>query len=625
VQPVVVAAATALGAWLGVRHRTLPPVALWLPVAGLVVGLAGRRRVVVYLTVGLLAVSLAQRSMAGLDGPLPTGPVQAELTMLTDPEPMSGGSVRAEVGLDGRRLAAVAHRSAAAALDGRLAGERIVVRGRVLRPGHHELARQHRHLAGRLQIETVMGWRPGHAATRAANGLRRTLERGAASLPGRQRSLLMGLTLGDDRHQPPDLTDAFRAAGLGHLTAASGQNVAFVLAAAAPVLLRVRFAPRLVLTLGLLAGFALLTRGEPSVLRATGMAAVGAFAAATGRPTSSLRTLALAVAGLLLCDPLLVSSLGFQLSVAGAAGIIVGASPIECRLPGPRWLTLPLAITCAAQLAVAPLLIAAFGPLSLASLPANLVAVPAAGPVMVWGLTGGLAAGVMGEPFATVLHAPTRLLLTWIEAVALTAARWPLGSLGGWHLALLVSAVGLAVGATWIRGRGRVAAGAVRGVGVAGVVAVLGAAVLSSPGSGHRPGRGPVALGAGMVLWRDTAGATALVIDGRAVESDLGSRLGRAGIRRLDLLVVRTGARQAIATARAVRARWPAVTIVAPRPSVGSVPGALAPPPGGVVGVGDLRVRLTGSDDRLSVTVTQAGPVGARWASHGRGRLRRCS
>ena len=42
------------------------------------------------------------------------------------------------------------------------------------------------------------------------------------------------MTLGDDRHQPPDMTDAFRAAGLTHLLAVSGQNVAFALVIAAP-------------------------------------------------------------------------------------------------------------------------------------------------------------------------------------------------------------------------------------------------------------------------------------------------------------------------------------------------------------------------------------------------------
>src|SRR5690606_22347580 len=103
-----------------------------------------------------------------------------------------------------------------------------------------------------------------------------------------------------------------------------------------------------------LAGFALLTRCEPSVVRATAMAAVAATGTVLGRPTSTLRTLALGTAGALLVDPLLVTSLGFQLSVAGSGGIVLGAHRLARVLPGPRWLTAPLAVTAAAELAVAP-------------------------------------------------------------------------------------------------------------------------------------------------------------------------------------------------------------------------------------------------------------------------------
>ena len=193
-----------------------------------------------------------------------------------------------------------------------------------------------------------------------------------------------------------DMTDAFRAAGLTHILAVSGQNVAFVMVLVAPVLARLRFGPRLVVTLAVLAGFALVTRFEPSVLRATAMAGVAATGAALGRPASSVRVLALGVGGVLLVDPLLATSLGFRLSVAGAAGIIVGAARIERVLPGlagwrrrcrSRW---PPSWRWRRSWW------AALGAVPVASLPANLLALPAAGPVMVWGLTGGLAAGWAG-------------------------------------------------------------------------------------------------------------------------------------------------------------------------------------------------------------------------------------
>ena len=277
---------------------------------------------------------------------------------------------------------------------------------------------RHRHIAGRLVIDTVTGWRRGDPASTAANGLRRTLASGSAVLPERHRALLAGLTLGDDRHQPADMVEAFRASGLSHLLAVSGQNVAFVLVIAAPVLTRLRFGPRLAATLGVLASFALVTRAEPSVLRAVAMAGVAALGTALGRPASTIRALALGATAMVLVDPLLTTSLGFQLSVLGAAGIVVGAERVERALPGPRWLAAPLSVTLAAQAAVAPLLVATFGGVPVASVPANLLAAPAAGPIMVWGLAGGLVAGVAGGAVAQVVHAPTGLLLVWLDGVA---------------------------------------------------------------------------------------------------------------------------------------------------------------------------------------------------------------
>src|SRR5947208_1417270 len=113
-----------------------------------------------------------------------------------------------------------------------------------------------------------------------------------------------------------------------------------------------------------------------------------------GRPASRVRLLALAVAGVLLLDPLLIDSLSFRLSVGATAGIALLAGPLADRLPGPEWLTEPLAVTMAAQVGVAPVALPAFGGLPLASLPANLLAVPAAAPLTAWGFVGGGLAGV---------------------------------------------------------------------------------------------------------------------------------------------------------------------------------------------------------------------------------------
>src|SRR5205823_14924914 len=120
-----------------------------------------------------------------------------------------------------------------------------------------------------------------------------------------------------------------------------------------------------------------------------------------------------------------------------SAGIAVLAPPLADLLPGPRVLAGPLAVTMAAQLGVAPVLVPVFGGVPVASLPANLLALPAAGPVMMWGLAAGLPAGLAGGAAARLVDVPTRLLIGWIAAVARWCAGAPLGQLRVAHVVAL--------------------------------------------------------------------------------------------------------------------------------------------------------------------------------------------
>jgi competence protein ComEC len=106
------------------------------------------------------------------------------------------------------------------------------------------------------------------------------------------------------------------------------------------------------------------------------------------------------------------------------------AEPLAARLPGPRALRAALGVTVAAQLGVAPVSVAVFGPLPLASIPGNLLAVPAAGPVMIYGLPAGLLASVLPDSIARVVQVPDVVLVRWVARVAALTAGLPLPRLG---------------------------------------------------------------------------------------------------------------------------------------------------------------------------------------------------
>ena len=144
------------------------------------------------------------------------------------------------------------------------------------------------------------------------------------------------------------------------------------------------------MTLALIAWFVVLTRAEPSVLRAGTMAAIGATAFALGRQREPLRLLAVAVVGLLLVDPLLAWSVGFWLSVGATAGVTGVGPPLAARLGRFGPLAMPVAVTLGAQVGVAIPSVVVFGRLPLVGVVANLLAVPVAGLVMLYGLPASL-------------------------------------------------------------------------------------------------------------------------------------------------------------------------------------------------------------------------------------------
>ena len=436
---VALALATAVGAHLA------RPVPLLAALAAAALALAVRSPLGLCAAACLLASCLGARAWAGLDPPQ-AGRWQGTAVLASDPAPGPNGGLRAIVRLEDRRAEAWARGATAAALAPALAGERVDLAG-IVRPvrGKAQAYLAHRHVVTRLDVQYVGDRTPGAAPARLANGIRRTIMRGAESLPDKHRALFAGFVLGDQRGESEETKKAFRDSGLSHLLVVSGSNVAFVLALLQPAFRRLRLGPRLLAALLVLGMFCLLTRGEPSVIRAGFMAALAITAATLGREASTKRALCLAVTALLLVDPLLVGSLGFLLSVGATAGIAWLTPALHRRLP------LPAAVTLAAQAGVAPILVGVFDKVPLASLPANLLAIPAAGPVMMWGLAAGLPAGLVGPGLAGVIHLPTRLLIGWVSFVADRFSAAPLGQVQAAHLA------GAAAGAVVLSAGRRVA------------------------------------------------------------------------------------------------------------------------------------------------------------------------
>ncbi|MCS5720297.1 ComEC/Rec2 family competence protein [Herbiconiux sp. CPCC 205763] len=253
-----------------------------------------------------------------------------------------------------------------------------------------------------------------------------------AHLPGDGADLLAGLAIGDDSSVVPALHDAMTVSGLTHLTAVSGANCAIVVSAVMLVGGALGLRRRLrvgvsVLVLGL---FVVLVTPEPSVLRAATMAVIVLVALAAGRPSSGLPPLCLSVVVLLALDPWLARSAGFALSVLATAGLLLLTRPLasvgERFLP--RWLALAVAVPVAAQLACQPVLFLLTPQITPYTLPANILAEPAAAAVSVLGLVVCLLGVVAPSLGALVAWLPW-LPSAWIAAVARFFASAPFAAI----------------------------------------------------------------------------------------------------------------------------------------------------------------------------------------------------
>jgi competence protein ComEC len=420
---------------------------------------------------------------------------------------------------------------------GLLPGQRVAARGKLLPPRGGDLRAA---VVVAKEAPELIGRPPW--VQRAAGVLRAGLQRACEPLPDDAGGLLPGLVVGDTSRLDPALAEDFRTTGMTHLMAVSGANVAIVLGVVLFALKWTRAGPvtRAVTCAVVLAGFVILARPSPSVVRAAAMGAIGLIGLASGRPRAALPALAAGVAALILYDPELAADPGFALSVLATSGLLLLAPGWRDALRRRGWppgAAEALAVPAAAQVACGPVVAGLSGTVSIVAIPANLVVVPAIAPATLVGVASAVLSPVWpgGAGFAAWLGQwPAR----WLVLVARYGARVPAGAIpwpGGVWGALLLAAITVAL---LVAARRPLVW---RLVLVAALAGVLGAVPIRLVASGWPPANWVVvacAVGQGDAIVLPAGPSRAVVIDAGPDPEPVDHCLRRLGVRQVVLFVV---------------------------------------------------------------------------------------
>lgn len=244
------------------------------------------------------------------------------------------------------------------------------------------------------------------------------------SLPRQQAGLLNGMLIGYRKGLADEVREAFSNAGLTHIMAVSGANIAFLILPLSFLLklIGIRRKAANLIIICFLFMFVFITGFEPSVLRAALMAAILLLSAILYREPDIYAAIALSCIILLAVSPCMLFNVGFQLSYAATLGIVMLYRNIKklitCSfLPGKA--AELIAATLAAQLGVLPVTLVHFNRVSVISIIPNILAAPMLELITILGML----MAVLGQ-FSLVLSRSIGYLNSVFLSAVLYITKW---------------------------------------------------------------------------------------------------------------------------------------------------------------------------------------------------------
>lgn len=239
---------------------------------------------------------------------------------------------------------------------------------------------------------------------------------------GSQAGVASALVLAERDGIPRELWDAFARSGAAHLLSISGFHVGVIAALLGALLSAAALPPRrraLGIAIGVWA-YVLVIGAPTSATRAAWMTTAFVLGRLRRTPARTLGALGLSMLMIALLRPAAVSGAGFQLTVAGTAGILIMTRWLMRHWPAHRhreWIASPVAAGIGASVFTAPVLAYHFGQIPLLSLPSSILLTPMVA-AAVPGVIAAIVMDVLHVPGAAVAGMGAEALLWTVTRVA---------------------------------------------------------------------------------------------------------------------------------------------------------------------------------------------------------------
>lgn len=204
-------------------------------------------------------------------------------------------------------------------------------------------------------------------------------ERIKTKLDHPESALGLSYLLGMKTNLPTNLSDDLRTVGLVHIVVASGAHLSILVEIARRIFGRLSRFAGLTFSILFIIAFMTMVGFTPSIMRAGIMSVLTLLAWYVGRKFAPWRLILIVAATTLIYDPSFIINLGWLLSFASFAGIMILGPKLAKFLYGqkkPGFIASTVLTTISATLMTLPITLYYFGQISLISIVANLLILP---------------------------------------------------------------------------------------------------------------------------------------------------------------------------------------------------------------------------------------------------------